>query len=105
MAKFKLKLVALPEFDLPVSFNLPNGEKAEIKFKVKHLKASEVKELYTQKKEVKDHEFIQAIATDWDLEEEFNEENIKELVSLFPSSALALTSTYVQALAGNRVKD
>ena len=105
MAKFKLKLAPLPEFDLPVSFLLPNGEKAEIKFKVKHLKAADVKALYTSDKEIKDYQFVQEIATDWDLEEEFNEENIKELVSLFPSAAVALTSTYVQALAGNRVKD
>ncbi|GCG54011.1 hypothetical protein BvCms16BK_04659 [Escherichia coli] len=47
---------------------------------------------------------MKEICSGWNLEEEFNDENIEELVSLFPASVLALTNAYMQALAGQRAK-
>ena len=105
MAKFKLTLGALPDFKLPVKFTMPNGEEAKIVFTVKHIKASEIQDLYASENSISDVEMITKLAVNWDLEEEFNEENIKELISYYPASALALTGTYLAALAGQRVKN
>lgn len=105
MAKFKLTLGALPDFKLPVKFVMPNGDEAKIVFTVKHIKANEIQDLYSAEHTISDVEMITKLAVGWDLEEEFNEENIKELVSYFPASALALTGTYLAALAGQRVKN
>ena len=105
MAKFKLTLGALPDFKLPVKFTMPNGEEAKIVFTVKHVKANEIQDLYASEKAISDVEMITKLAVGWDLEEEFNEENVKELISYFPASALALTGTYLAALAGQRVKN
>lgn len=102
--RFKLSLKPLADFPLKAKFVLPNGEDAEIVFKVKHVPAKEFQEL-TQREGIKDPEFIQALATGWDLEEEFNEENIVELVSLFPGAVVALIQGYLAALAGQRVKN
>lgn len=105
MAKFKLTLGALPNFKLPVKFTMPNGEEAKIVFTVKHVKANEIQDLYASENAISDVEMITKLAVGWDLEEEFNEENVKELISYFPASALALTGTYLAALAGQRVKN
>lgn len=105
MAKFKLTLGALPDFKLPVKFTMPNGEEAKIVFTVKHVKANEIQDLYASENAISDVEMITKLAVGWDLEEEFNEENVKELISYFPASALALTGTYLAALAGQRVKN
>lgn len=107
MAKFKLTLAPLPSFMLPVKFNMPNGEQASIVFKVRHRKASEIQDLYAREN-VRDVDFIMEIAEDWDLKgegEEFNEENVKVLIGYYPAAALALTQTYISALAGQRSKN
>lgn len=105
MAKFKLTLGALPNFKLPVKFTLPNGDEASVVFTVKHRKASEIQELYSDENGISDIQMITELAVGWDLEEEFNEENIRELLDLYPAAALALTGHYLQALAGQRVKN
>lgn len=102
-AKFKVTLGALPDFILPVSFVMPNGDEAEIKFKVRHKKASEIKALYDG--EAKDYTFINEVCTGWDLEDEFNSENAQAIVDFFPSIALALAQAYMGALVGQRVKN
>lgn len=104
MAKFKLTIGPMPDFKLPVKFTLPNGEEARIVFTVKHKKAAEIQELY-KREEMKDHEFITAIASGWDLEDDFTPENIAALVDYYPASALALMGSYLGALAGQRVKN
>lgn len=104
MAKFKLKLGALPDFKLPVKFQMINGDEAEVIFTAKHRKAKEIQEVF-HTEGLKDFDFVKEICSGWNLEEEFNDENIEELVSLFPASVLALTNAYMQALAGQRAKN
>lgn len=105
MAKFKLTLAPMPDFKLPVTFTMPNGDEGRIVFTVRHLKAKEVQALYESDDFIKDEDFIMKLASGWDLEEEFNAENARELVEYYPSAALALTGAYLGALAGQRVKN
>lgn len=104
MAKFKLTLGRLPDFKMPVSFVLPNGDEAKIIFTVRHKSAEEIQELFARD-DIRDGDFILELATAWDLEEEFNKENVDALIKLYPSAALGLSQTYMRALAGQRVKN
>lgn len=104
MAKMKLTLAPLPDFSLPVEFNLPTGEKQSITFKVRHMKASEMQDMYKPENQTSDADMIMNIATGWSLEEEFNADNAALLVDYYPGAALALAGAYLQALAGQRVK-
>lgn len=103
-SKFKLTLGPLPDFKLPVEVVLPNGESGKIVFTVRHKKASEIQELFG-KGNAQDIEFLQSLATGWDLDEEFNEDNMKQLIDLYPGFVVALTTSYLKALAGQRVKN
>lgn len=103
MAKFKLSLKALPDFKLPVKFQMANGEDATVVLTVKHKKSSELQEILDQEKLSTD-ELVKAICSDWDLEEEFNDENVKEFASLFPGAVPVLMEEYMRALAGQRAK-
>ena len=105
MAKMKVTLGALPNFKLPVKFTMPNGDEGKIVFTVKHRKASEIQDLYASENPISDVEMITQLATGWDLEEEFNDENVKQLVEYYPAAALALTGHYLSALAVQRVKN
>lgn len=103
--KFKITLGRLPDFKLPVSMTLQNGETGDMCFTVRHLKASELQEMMQQEKPVSDVEFIKTIASGWDLEEEFNDENIAELLSLFPMAAASMMEAYTSAMIGARAKN
>lgn len=105
MAKMKITLGKLPDFKLPVEFILPNGDVGEITFTVRHVSVDEFQKMYSSDEVIRDHELIMNLASGWNLSEEFNEENAKELVSHYPAAALALASQYMRALAGQRVKN
>jgi hypothetical protein len=105
MAKFKLKPV--DDFKLPIDFNMPNGEQARVVFTVKHKRAKEIGALFSANENEKpsDEAFVMNIATGWDLEEEFNADNVKEAVDFFPGMVIEFTRAYMNALAGVRAKN
>ena len=105
MAKFKLKAVA--DFPLKVAFNAPDGKQYDVIFTAKHVKAKGLFDAIksASDRDLTDVKFIQEYATGWDLEEEFNEENIRELVELFPGVMAAFVGEYTTALTGHRVKN
>lgn len=104
MAKFKLSLKALPDFKLPVKFQLANGEDYDIVLTVKHKKSSELQEILNREN-FSTKELINEICSDWDLEDQFNDENVDKFVDLFPGAVPSLMETYMKALAGQRVKN
>ena len=104
MAKFNLSLKALPDFKLPVKFQLANGEDAEVVLTVKHKKSSELQEILNREN-FSTKELINEICSDWDLEEPFNDENVDEFANLFPGAVPSLMDSYMKALAGQRVKN
>lgn len=104
-AKFKLKPVA--DFKLPVTFNMPNGEEAKVIFTVAHRKSKDVTELFEGPIEdrVNDLAFLKEFAKGWDLDEEFNDENLQEAIDFFPGMVISFSYEYIRALAGNRTKN
>lgn len=107
MARMKVKLGKMKDFFMPVQFNAHDGEEMEMKFKVRHMKRDEfLAQMQAEGSEkLDDTQFIMMLASDWDLEEKFNEENVKELVELFPAITLGLTQEYLTAMVGQRVKN
>lgn len=105
MAKFKLKPV--DDFKLPIDFNMPNGEQARIVFTVKHKRAKDIGALFsaTGDDKTSDESFVMNIATGWDLEEDFNLDNVREAVEFFPGMVVEFTRAYMNALAGVRAKN
>lgn len=103
----KLKIRKLENFPLPIDVTLPNGEVERIVFTAKHRKPKDVSDLFNAEEDKRpgDLEFLKEFASGWDLEEEFNDENIREALELFPQIIVAFTYGYMQALTGNRVKN
>lgn len=102
---FKVQLsAALPDFKLPVKFNTPSGEEAEITFNAKHKPTSEITEML-KTPGITNQEVVSGFTNGWDLEDEFNVENVKRLVDIYPAVVVALTHEYMLAMAGNRTKN
>lgn len=92
-------------FKLPVEFKTASGEMAKIVFDVMSLKTSEVQEVYEKSSEGNGADFIKALAVGWDLKYPFDDFHLNDLVDRYPAVALALVTTYMEALAGFRVKN
>lgn len=105
MSKLKITLGRLPDFKLPVKIVMPNGDDGEVIFTVRHLKIDEIQEIYNSESIKNDVEMIMHLATGWDLEDEFNAENVKELVSLFPAISIQIFKSYMGAAIGQRAKN
>lgn len=105
--RFKISIKRLPDFKLRVKFVMPNDEEADIVFTVKHKTIAEMQGVYftEDEKPATDFDVAKAIVTGWDLEEDFNDENLQELFDLFPGITVSLINAYMQALIGNRKKN
>jgi hypothetical protein len=125
----KLQLGKSPvNFKQEVSFLRLDGEEVTIEISYKYRTRSQYAELLDeilepveQKKSKKDEvlkvaemlkqqdvstvEFMLKIADGWDLEDEFNKENLTALLNEFPSAAKAINETYRITILEGRVKN
>ena len=95
----------LPDFQLPVKFVLPNGVEATMVFTVMALTSSELNEALKNAQNQTGAQFVKTLASGWELEDEFSDDNVNKLVDRYPAVVGGLISVYTQALAGYRVKN
>lgn len=121
----KIKLGTPPkDFKRKITIDLLDGTKGDVEFTFKYRTRSEYAALMddtlnaekdaTAKKEESAKEaferigegtvsFIKEIATGWDLEEEFNDQNIKTLIDTYPAVTVAASEVYrISILEGVR---
>lgn len=102
----KLKLKPDPTFPGKVDVHVPGGAPGNIVFTFKHRTRSELVSLTKKIKDMKDDvELIKAIATGWDLEDEFNDKNIRTLIEEYIDFPNAAFIEYCKELTGSRSKN
>lgn len=74
-------------------------------FTVKALTSSELNAALKDASNQTGAQFVKSLASGWELEDDFNDENLDKLVDRYPAVVGGLISTYTQALAGYRVKN
>lgn len=103
----KLKLNPDPTFTAKVAVPVPGGE-AEVKMTFKYRSRAEREEWQKQNEAAaeegtaSDVALIMSIATGWDLDDEFNEENVARLCDAYPRAAGAIAIKYARELVGVR---
>lgn len=100
----KLKLVADPTFKTKVAIPVPGAAPADVEFTFKHKTKDEAK-AWLSEDESTDSESILAIASGWNLDDEFNAENIEILCQSYAGAAQAIVRTYLDELRGARTKN
>lgn len=108
MAKMKLTIKKRPNFKLKLELQMPDTDDlAVVVLDVEHRKAKELGALFNAPPEERldDLAFFKEFVKGWDLEEEFNDENILEAIELFPNIMVTFTYEYMKALTGQRVKN
>lgn len=101
-----LKLIPDPTFKAPVEIHVPGKSPQKVVFTFKYRDADEMKEfLETLKQTRGDLEVVRDIATGWDVDAEFTDENIEVFLKKYIRSGAAILNGYVKeslgAAAGN----
>lgn len=101
----KIKLVPDPTFTAKVPIPVPGGKPVDVEFTFLHRKRDEVKGWIEANAEATDVESIKWCAKGWELDDEFNAENIDLLCQNYAAAGVAILQTYLDALRGARTKN
>lgn len=103
MAKFKL--IADPTFRCEVSIPRPGLDDGQISFDFKHYSVDKLTVFESELKDKPIIEFMMKIVSGWNLDEEFNQENLNILLNNYPAAWQAITNTYYKEMLGQREKN
>lgn len=101
----KLKLNPEPTFKAKVGIPVPGSRPAEVLFTFKHRTRDEVIAWVEGSRDATDVESVLDVVVGWELEDEFNRENVERLCNNYPGSGLVIISAYLDELRGARVKN
>lgn len=102
----KLKLQPDPTFKAKVPVAVAGAAPAPVEFTFKHRTRQEMDRFLSAVKDMEDDvEMILAMTTGWDLADDFNEMNVRQLVDSYIQAPAAIFDTYLQELSGNRRKN
>jgi len=100
MAKFKLN--PDPTFKAKVAIPVPGSAPAKVEFTFKHKTREQLKEWVESPSNDEVAQFREMVAG-WELDDEFNDDNIRRLCDNYPGASLAVLAAYVDELRGARV--
>jgi hypothetical protein len=101
----KLRLTPDPTFKAKVGIPVPGKPVTPVEFTFRWRTATEVETWWEEVKERPLVELIPTMATAWELDDEFNDENIARLCSVYLGAADAIFKTYLDELRGARAKN
>lgn len=105
MAKIKFNLTATPTFKEQVAIAVPGGKSVNVEFTFKHRSKEQFKEFIEGVEGREDVDVIKEVASGWELDEPFNDENITKMTENYMGSARAIIETYMRELSGARTKN
>lgn len=103
----KFKLQPDPTFNQNVGIPVHGKGTMDVSFTFKHRTREEFSEFTANTKDIGDVDYILAVATGWDLDQEFNRENINTLVQNYMGAPGAVAVVYTQEIlgSGSRLKN
>lgn len=103
----KLTLNPSPTFKAKVDIHVPGVGNAPVEFTFKHRTKPELDKWLADvaAKTPSDPEALLDCVLGWDLDDEFNAENVKRFCDTYHSGAYAVVSAYRAELRGNRAKN
>jgi hypothetical protein len=101
----KLKLNPEPTFKAKVAVPVPGAAAAPVEFTFKWRKRDEVLPWLEAAKDTTDAEIIMDCALAWDLDDEFNAENVERLCNTYQGAGREFVNTYLDELRGVRAKN
>lgn len=95
----KLKLQPDPTFKAKVPIPVPGkAEPVEVEFTFKHRSQTAFAELMSKVADLKNVDYVLAVATGWELDDPFTPENIELLTENYHGAVAAIANTYMREL-------
>ena len=101
----KIRLNPDPTFKTKVSIPVPGASPAPVEFTFKHRTREAIVAWMDEVKDKTDVELVQDVASAWELDDEFNAENIARLCNNYAGAGTSILSAYISELAGARSKN
>lgn len=101
MAKFTL--TASPTFTSKVSIPVPGSKAVPVEFKFKGRTKDEFKKFLETMTDHEDLHVVLEMASGWDLEDVFNEDNVEKLLQNYIGSGRAIIEKYINELSAARL--
>lgn len=102
----RLKLNPEPTFKAKVGVPVPGGRTAEVEFTFQYRSKSELAKWHDEVREfpqdVAEATLLRTFVLGWDLDDEFNDENIRRLCDAYPGAASAAMDVYLRESWGAR---
>lgn len=99
----KFKLDPNPTFDAMVPVPIHGKGTENVRFTFKHMTKDQLAEVSASAQGMTEVESIKAVATGWELEDEFNDDNIKKLIQNYQGAGSAIVSTYLEEIRQARL--
>lgn len=103
MAKLSLKID--PKFQATVDIPKAGSEPVQIKLDFKHRTKDELSEFTKTRDDKTDVEYIMDMATGWDLDDEFNAENVNALCQKYITAPIEIYKKYIDELVKAKAKN
>lgn len=94
----KLRLDPSPTFVATVEVPVPGEKAVPVKMTFKHMSRDQLESHMKSKESLTDADAILTVASGWDLEEEFNAENIDKALQSYHAFGRVVLSTYINEL-------
>ena len=101
----RLRLDPAPTFKAKVGIPVPGLGPADVEFTFHHRSRKEITAWRDAAAEATDAEAVMQMALGWDLDDEFNAENVERLCDNYPGAGTAIFVGYLAELRGARAKN
>lgn len=101
----KLQLKAAPTFAAEVPIPVAGGEPVKVSMTFKHRTKTELDDFIKAREQKTDAESFMEMVTGWELEDQFTEASVKELLENYIGAAMATFLTYVDELVQAKRKN
>lgn len=101
----KLTLTPNPTFQAKVGISVPGKGKVPTEFTFRHMSRKDLLAWIEASKDKSDVDCILEIATGWELDDEFNRDNVAALCDTYLSAGSEIVGEWMQELRGARVKN
>lgn len=101
----KLKLVANPTFKSKVGIPVAGEKAVEVEFVFRHRTKTDLDAFINSRVDQSDVDSIMAMASGWDLDDEFSADSLKLLTENYIGASVAIYRAYIDTLIANKAKN
>ena len=98
----KLNLQSNPTFKCKVAIPVPGGEPVPVEIEYRHHSVSSINKFWEEHSGAANVEVVWLLVAGWDLEDEYNRDNLQALLDNYPGAAAEIVGSFTAELYNAR---